>query len=400
MIARALRTRWFPWAAALIAAAGASLASTELPASPASTPAPAPNPALFETLAPLLALATDEARWSDPAQSGRIEAGLSSLAAAAPQLNRHAATRDFAFREVGRALARDAARTRDLHALEAFEEARASVVEITATCAACHARLPAPPHAPGPTLPPDALAKLSLHAQAQVWLALRHFDRALAVWETAFADEMQSPGHLDMEGYLLDYMTIGLRVAQDPARVRRHFARFAQRPDMPVYLAGHLAGWDLALAAVEADLAHPAPLERSRDLVAGKGVPRPALLGREQTVYDLAASSLLLQFIEGNSQEPEALAEAYFLLGVVEARSVDSYWLPQAEAHLEAAVRAAPGSDSAASAYALLEEYMVVGFGGAGEEALTSEAWEKLRDLNLRMQEARAPAEKPAAPPP
>ena len=79
---------------------------------------------------------------------------------------------------------------------------------------------------------------------------------------------------------------------------------------------------------------------------------------------------------------------------------MDSYWLPQAEAHLEAAVRAAPASPAATSAYALLEEYMVVGFGGAGEEALTSEAWETLRDLNLRMQEARAPAENPAAPPP
>ena len=398
MAARVLRKRWLLLTAALIAAVGPNLASAQTP--PAPGDAAAPKPARFETLAPLLVLAMDEARWSDPAQSERIEASLSRLAEAAPLLGRHATTRDFAFREVGPALARDAARTRDLHGRQAFEEARASTVEITATCAACHARLPAPPQGPGPALPPNTLDALPLPAQAQVWLALRHFDRALAVWEAAFADEMQSPGQLDMEGYLLDYMTIGLRVAQDPARVRRHFARFAQRPDMPVYLAGHLAGWDLALAAIEKDLAHPAPLDRSRELVAGKGVPRPALLGREQTVYDLVASSLLLQFIEGSAQAPEALAEAYFLLGVVEARSVDSYWLPQAEAHLEAAVRAAPASPAAASAYALLEEYMVVGFGGAGEEALTSEAWETLRDLNLRMQEARTPAENPAAPPP
>jgi len=390
------RSRWRRSVVLLGALAAACIAAAETPA----PSAPARSRALLEAVLPLLPLAMDEARWSDPAQREAIGQGLSRLAEAAPLLDTHAATRDLAFRDLGSSLARDATRTRDLHAAKAFDEARASMVEITATCAACHARLPDSTNAAEPEFPEAALANLSLHERAQVWLAIRRFDRALEVWETALEDEMQAPGHLDMEGYLLDYMTIGLRVRRDPARVRRSFSRFAQRGDMPIYLGRHLAHWDIALAAIEEDLVSPDLLERGRALAAAEGVPRPALLGREQTVYDLAASSLLLRFIEGNTDDRERLAEAYYLLGVVEARSVDSYWLPQAEAHLEAAIRLAPASASAASAYALLEEYVVVGFGGAGEEALPSEAWEKLHDLSRRIEESRTQEEKREAPPP
>ncbi len=49
---------------------------------------------------------------------------------------------------------------------------------------------------------------------------------------------------------------------------------------------------------------------------------------------------------------------------MIEARSVDSYWVPQTEFHLEAAIRAAPGGPYAEQSYALLEEYIVLGHGG------------------------------------
>ena len=345
---------------------------------------------LFETVTPLLPLAMDEAAWSARARRDSIEEGLDNLAEAGAALGRHAATRDAGFQTLSESLAEDIARTRDHYAEGQFEEARVSMVEITNTCAACHTRLPASPDDSRPALPAPLFAGLSLHEQSQVWVATRRFDRALAVWEAAFADEMQAPGRLDMEGYLLDYMTIGLRVRQDPVRVRKTFARFAQRPDMPIYLGRHLARWEIALAAIEDGLETSDPLAQGRALVGGQGVPRPELLGREQTVYDLAASSLLLRFIDRNAGSPEELAEAYYLLGVVEARSVDSYWLPQAEHHLEAAIRLAPGSAPAASAYALLEEYVVVGFGGANGDALPNAAFEKLRQLSQLIEASAA----------
>jgi hypothetical protein len=355
---------------------------------------------LLQTVAPLLPLAMDERTWSDPTRQGAIRQDLESLAQAGALLGRHAASRDLGFRALSRSLAADIGRTRDLYTRGALEQARVSMLEITGTCAACHARLPAARQASAPSLPEALMAELSLHQRSQVWMATHRFDKALEVWEAALGDEMQPPSRLDMDGYLLDYMTIGLRVSQDPARVRENLARFARRPDMPVYLARHLSRWNTALLAVEADPATPDPLAHARALALAEGVPRPALLGREQTVYDIAASSLLLGLIEEGGAERGRLAEAYYLLGVVEARSVDSYWLPQAEHHLEAAIRLAPGSPAAADAYALLEEYVVVGFGGANEEALPRDAWERLRELDqlIRARRAESAEELPAEP--
>jgi hypothetical protein len=355
---------------------------------------------LFESITPLLPLAMEPAAWSDPANQAAIQERLDNLIAASASLEAHATRRDIGFRTPSESLVLDVAEARDRYRERDFERSRTAMVEITNTCAACHARLPGTPDTARQALAETRMAELSLHQQSQIWVATRRFDRALAAFEAAFSDEMQAPGHLDMEGYLLDYMTLGLRVRQDPTRVRRTFARLAKRPDMPIYLGRHLAGWDLALASIEDDLSHADLLARGRALAAGEDVPRPALLGREQTVYDLAASSLLLRFVDGNARDPEELAEAYYLLGVVEARSVDSYWLPQAEHHLEAAIRLAPTSASAASAYALLEEYVVVGFGGANGDALPDEAWEKLRELAQLIEEGQAPAasESDAAP--
>ena len=367
---------------------------------PVQTPTQTAMQSLFEDAALLLPMAMDEAPWSDPRRRIEIQAGLDRLAEAGALLQEHAVTRDLGFRALSRSLALDITGVRELYAQPDFEGSRSAMIEVTNTCAACHARLPGSPTSSPPQFPQAVMNGLSLHEQNQVWVATRNFDRAMAVWEAAFADEMQAPGHLDMEGYLLDYMTIGLRVRQNPARVRSTLASFARRPDMPIYLGRHLARWDLALAAIETDLTSAAVLPRARALAAAEDVPRPALLGREQTVYDLAASSLLFRFIEAGEGTPEQLSEAYYLLGVVEARSVDSYWLPQAESHLEAAIRLAPASPSAAAAYALLEEYVVVGFGGANGDGLPDDAWEKLRELAQRIEESPppSPAENTPAP--
>lgn len=345
---------------------------------------------LFETAIPLLPRAMAQETWSAPEQRIAIGRGLDQLAQASATLGQHAVTRDLGFQNLSDSLAEDIERTRNHYAEGNFEESRASMVEIANTCAACHSRLPGRSDTRRPPLPGVLLANLSLHEQSQVWVATRRFDKAMAVWETALADEMRAPGQLDIEGYLLDYMTIGLRVLQEPARVRSTFAGFSQRPDMPIYLQRHLAGWAIALAAIEAEQPPADPLLRARELAGAQGVPRPDLLGREQTVYDLAASSLLLRLIDDNRASPEELSEAYYLLGVVEARSVDSYWLPQAESHLEAAIRLAPGSPSAASAYALLEEYVVVGFGGADGDALPDTAFGKLQELEALIEKSPA----------
>jgi hypothetical protein len=63
---------------------------------------------------------------------------------------------------------------------------------------------------------------------------------------------------------------------------------------------------------------------------------------------------------------PEQRAEAYYLLGLIETRIGHVYWLSQAEAYLETAIRLAPGQPLASDAYTLLDEFLVAGYSGSG----------------------------------
>jgi hypothetical protein len=237
------------------------------------------------------------------------------------------------------------------------------------------------------------MEKLSAHERSQILVATRQFDAAMQVWEEAFADPDILPSQLDLGGYLLDYLTIGLRVQRDPARVRKTLVRLAARPDMPMYLGRHVQSWLRALDATAGDLERKDRLSRARALVNGRGLPEAPPLGREQVVYDLVASSLLLEMLDGKQASDAERAEAYYLLGVVESRSVDSYWVPQAEFHLEAAIRLDPGGPFAEDAYAVLEEHILIGWGGASANELPADQWARLRDLRGLIDEAATEAE-------
>ena len=65
---------------------------------------------------------------------------------------------------------------------------------------------------------------------------------------------------------------------------------------------------------------------------------------------------------------PEQRAQAYYLLGLTDARIGRTFWLSQAEAFLETAIRLAPGEPVARQAYALLAEALVAGYGSDDSE--------------------------------
>ena len=125
--------------------------------------------------------------------------------------------------------------------------------------------------------------------------------------------------------------------------------------------------------AVLADSLMNAAGEGSAILIAGNGHVRadravPWYLSRR--VSQAPTVTVMLLEVEKGAKAPEdlmpagpgdtAVAEAYYLLGVIEARSVDSWWVPQTELHLEAAIRTDPHGPYAEKAYAMLEEYVVM----------------------------------------
>jgi hypothetical protein len=55
--------------------------------------------------------------------------------------------------------------------------------------------------------------------------------------------------------------------------------------------------------------------------------------------------------------------------------------VPQAEFHLEAAIRLDPTGPTARPAYALLEQSLSIGYGGTSAEILPVDLWTKLNEL-------------------
>lgn len=350
---------------------------------------------VFDAVSHLLPIALSEDQWSDPARSKEIRRWLDALAERSHLVEQHAMSRDAGFRHLSQSLSADIEEVRERYRMGRYEESRFFMIQATGNCVACHSRLPS---ANGPAMAERLIERidfdgLSTHEQTQILVATRQFDRAMETWEKMFADPTIPPGEFDLGGYLLDYMTIGLRVESDPDRVRRTLEKLAGRPDVPTYLRRHLSGWVHALRRAPADLASKDRLARARKLVLGPREPSPSPLGREQTIDDLVASSLLLQLLDDPATKGRPRAEAYYLLGLVESRTIDSHWVPQAEIHLESAIRLAPDAPFADDAYAVLEEYMIVGWGGASSEDLPADVWAKLRELRALIDASQPPPE-------
>jgi len=345
---------------------------------------------VYDAIAHLLPLSLNEKSWSDPARRAEIQKWLDQLGGRTGALEQHAEGRDAGFRNLSRSLSADVQEIRDRFRAGQYEESRFFMIEATGNCVACHSRLPTARDFPmSDQLIKDIdFAALSAHEKTQILIATRRFEDALEIWEAAFADPELTPGQLDMGGYLLDYFTVAIRVMGDPPRVKRTLEKFDKRPDMPHYLHRHVVSWISAIDSVKGYLDSSDKLGRARTLVLDGGGRKHTPLGREQTIYDLVASSLLLRFIDRPDQRDIEVAEAFYLLGLVESRSVDSYWVPQAEFHLEAAIRLAPSAPFADHAYAVLEEYIIVGYGGASGSELPADAWAKLNELRTLIEQS------------
>jgi len=345
--------------------------------------------AVYEAITHLLPLAMSEEAWADPSHAKAITQWLEILESRTGALEAHADKRDPGFRHLSRSLSADVAEIRARRDLGRLEESRFFMIQTTSTCVACHSRLPSDRSFPlGEHLMEKVDTKsLSAHERIQIQVATRQFARALDEWERLFRDPNVSPSLIDLDGYLLDYLTIAIRVERQLERVRKTLRLFAKREDTPIYLKRHVEGWIRTLERIEPALKDPNRLARARALVTGSEGRFGGPLGREGTIIDLVASSILLQLIDEAKASEIEQAEAFYLLGVAESRSVDSYWVPQAEFHLEVAIRMAPSAAFAEDAYAALEEYVVLGYGGTSGQALPADVWARLQELRKILDE-------------
>ena len=316
---------------------------------------------VFDAIAYLLPLSL-----RDPALGGQwdrelVEQKLTVLEQATAGLVAHTRAEDPVSRDLARAFDTN---TRDI--AQAFREqwpgyAWFSLMGLTQHCAACHARLPAKDAG---NFGQRLLARIDTRTfdeseVAHLLVATRDFDAALGTLERKLMKETSSPIELDDAGVLVDYLDVALVVRQDPKRADALLERFQGRADLPFYLAQRIAAWRASLTRYGGLLTGPASLSEARELfLAADGLTR-APRGKARAIHDLIAASILQRVIHGTPPpEGEALAEAWYMLGVIALRTTEPrYSVPDMELNLAAAVRAAPHGPYAREAFALIEEF-------------------------------------------
>ena len=352
---------------------------------------------VFEALSQLLPVSLDEQRFQSPAEKPKIEAWLATLAAAAGDVERHTGARDPGFGQISRSLARDVAEIRQRYALGRYPEAQFYVSQLTENCVACHARLPKARDFPiAQKLTNDPAVKaLEPRERARLFVATRQFDQALALWESRFADRSIPPAELDLDGEILSYLVVCIRVERDLARPRTALEKLAARPDVPRYLGMDLRAWLAQLAELAgAGKAEPTIALARQQLERGRALSEfPA--DRVSLIYDLSASSLLHRLIARHKSSKGELAEAYYLLGAIDARLDQGVWVSETEQHLESSIRTDPGGPFAEKAYAVLEEYTVLAYGGASGETVPADVETRLDGLRKLVDSSKPGRAKP-----
>ncbi|MEM7410141.1 MAG: hypothetical protein AAF430_07910 [Myxococcota bacterium] len=339
---------------------------------------------VYQAMQVLFPLSVDADAFRDPENQVQIRAALAQLAAASEGLAEHGAEGPASFAYLSHALANDARDIRDRHGAGHTQEARFLVQTLAETCVACHSRLPADRDAPRSQdfVDQGRLASLPTPARARLAYATRQFERAQQLFEALLVDPRSQPTDLDLEGILDDYLELAVRVRRNPERARARLAVFAERHDMPEKLRRDVEGWRRDLETTAKRPAPKHPLVLARSLV--EDAEGRVRTGRERSalVPYLEASGWLLRALELESTlSRQERAEAYALLGTIETRIGRSFWLSQAEAYLEVAIRSWPHSRVAEDAFATLNDYLVGGYSGSSGTHLPPDIAAKLDEL-------------------
>jgi hypothetical protein len=338
---------------------------------------------VFSAMRTLLPTSADPERFSDEANRAGLIRAFDTLAQQTGALESHVDTQDLRFSYLARNVSSDASAARRAFVQRRFERSAFLLGQITENCIVCHSRLPSAGDSPlaEQFLTPEALADVPLERRSALQIATRRFDAALASLEEIF---VSSESAALMLGPLTDYLTVSIRVKGELDRPARTLQRFLKRDDLWESFRGDVEDWMEALGRIEPALRQAPNLATARRLF-DQGVREDVVPGsRSGLVYLIAASAILERFSIAASADPEqvdALAEAYFLLGVVEARIGRNYWVSEAPFFLETAIRLSPTADFARDAFALLERELLMEYEGADEEELPAEDLRRLAEL-------------------
>ncbi|MCO4771838.1 MAG: hypothetical protein KDA24_17535 [Deltaproteobacteria bacterium] len=338
----------------------------------------------------VLPLSLSESAFADPANATTIRSALASMSAHTDVLKEYAWGKDPGFAWLARSLGQDVADATAAFDGRRYEEARFRTQRLTSNCVTCHSRLPSANDSDlgGHLLSGVDTSALHPDELAQLQLATRQFDAAAGTYE-ALLKEPPVSGGVGRLWYFVDYLVLSLRVLGDTERPLPILRVWAASETLPSFMKRDVRAWLSSLEALRAQAlpktaSKEEQLARAREMVAKAQDTPGAPSGQQELVNWIGATALLHRVVDGEQSKSPAMAEAWYLLGVAEARIGHSPWLSQPEYYLETAVRTAPETQFAKDALAHLEWHVAVQYTGSGGENVPPEVQaelEKLRGL-------------------
>jgi hypothetical protein len=342
---------------------------------------------IYAAVAVALPASVDPGSFSDPANREEIGAALASLAKNSRRLEAHAARLGGARTFLAHSIARNAVDVESAYRSGQFARSAFLVQQITENCIGCHTRLPdAEDSAIARGLVDETVfATLATETRASLQMATRRFDDARATLENLIASD-EDPALLLYP--LTDYLVLNLRVKGDFERPVPVLNAFAKREDAWPTLRRSVAGWAESLPELAIATAGEPDLDVARRILDDGKDLSPVERDHMPLAHWVAASRVLEGFISAGDAEPQQLGEAYYLLGLIEARIGRQYWVTPAPYLLETAIRLSPGGAFADDAYAILETQLYSAWEGTEVEELPADESERLRELRALIDSA------------
>ena len=316
---------------------------------------------VFDAIAYLLPLSVRDTATSSEWDRELIDSKLAVLRHSSTALVAHAADQTPEFSLLAKSF--DAT----VHEIDAsFKEewpsyAYFSLMELTQHCVACHSQQTSVARG---DFSQRLLARVNTDTfddseLAQLYVATRQFDTALTTLERKLLAPTQDAIDLDIAGIPLDYLSLALGVAAAPARADKLLHQFEQRADAPYYLKLRVAHWRARLRVLTPTLSSAPNLDFARQLFTTATSEFRGTADRSAAIDDLVVISILRRYIAAQAQATgPAVAEAYYLLGIIALRTMEpKYSVPEMEILFASAIKADPRGPFAEPSYVLLEEF-------------------------------------------
>lgn len=302
-----------------------------------------------------------------PRPRAEVEAALDRLELASEALQEHGRLKPAAFNLIGRSLEGNVQRMVDSYQADLNDVADLYLLDTVEHCVTCHALLPEQNLHPISARFAGVVreARVNPAMAARLLIAVRQVPRALATWEAHFIDGGFEAGEMEARAEVEEFVWHALHLTRDPQRPRKVLEALRDGDDAPFHLRRRAALWIGQLEDLAGTFGRDVGMVEIRDLFTRGYGYSDILAGRDHLVQDALVSSQAHGMLENQATlEAEERAELYFILAMVNLRSrLVVGGVPSAELYLEAAIRAAPDTGIARTAYAELQQYALEYYG-------------------------------------